>query len=505
MLNEQLTQGEVEAAEILTAMAVQIDETIGTFDNNNIINVESLSPAEITQSMITNFIAATKNYANTFISRSKNVAKLASEAHGESSNLIQKLGLVLIKGAREYINTFKETARITAEVLKQDALIGSSTIYDMVLKGVAAAEGISQQVGYSQSIDNIINQHETIIYITLQKESLEILGNDYISPSMEKSEINDLLDAILNDNRFFDMHNKINSHIIRAAQLFFFSKMGTSAVSNLNSIKATLAGEGIASGISNTVDNSDIVQKYNIDQIRQHIISLTSGQERKHILSNIISDIHSGNQNNHSKYFGMPYNVDEFINYVIGNEGFLTAELNQQISSVDNSVTYYIENILGKLKKRDGSTSSGESIKPNGILYNRVSKLQSKIDETFEDVSDYVNQQYKTNFKDFGGTNDKTTQLHKLESIVYDRKESLHARIVNIMKRMNNALSTQQGMETIDGGSKRKKGKHTRVSKNKKGRNYRNTKRKNSKKIKNKVSHKKTNRKRGMKHASRKK
>jgi len=281
--------------------------------------------------------------------------------------------------------------------------------------------------------------------------------------------------------------------------------MGTSAVANVNSLTATIDGEGLASGVSNTFDNSDIVQKYNIDQIRQHIISLTSGDERKHILSNIISDIHSGSQHNHSKYFGMPYNADEFIAHLIGDEGFLTADLNQQISSVDKSVTYYIDNILGKLKKKDGSISSGDSIKPNGVLYNRVSKIQEQIDETFEDVSDYVNQQYKTNFKDFGGNNDKTSQLHKLETMVYDRKDKLHTRVADIMNKMKNALSTHQGMETIDGGSKRNKGKHTRVSKKKKGKRSRHTKRKNSKKAKrHHDSHKKSNRKRHVKRTRRK-
>ena len=61
-----------------------------------------------------------------------------------------------------------------------------------------------------------------------------------------------------------------------------------------------------------------------------------------------------------------------------------------------------------------------------------------------------------------------------------------------------------QGMDTIDGGSKRHKGKRTRVSK-KKGRKSRHTKRKKGKKSrKHKVSHKKSNHKRRVKHTSRK-
>jgi hypothetical protein len=243
-----------------------------------------------------------------------------------------------------------------------------------------------------------------------------------------------------------------------------------------------------------------------MEQIRQRIIALTSGDERKHILANIISDIHDGKEHNHSKYFGMPYNADEFITHLIGDEGFLTTDLNKKISSVDNSVKYYIENILGKPKK-DGSTSTGASItSPDGQLYKRVDNLYGEIQEAFDDISEYVDQQYKINFQDFGDkAADKDTQKSKLEHNIHSRKTQLGERVTAIKDKMKNALSTYQGMDTMDGGSKRHKGKRTRVSKKKKGRKSRHTKRKTGKKSKkHKASHKKSNHKRRVKHTSRK-
>ena len=503
------SQVELDAAGILSEMAIQIDETVEAFDNNNVVNVESLGPGDIVKEEINRLVGATKNHAKSFIGHASTSAALTSAVQSETFKLVEKMGLVMLKGARFYINIFKDTALITADVLKQDALIGSSTIYDMVLKGIEVAEGVSQKVGYGKSFDEIIKQHETIIYITLQKESLNVLGNDYLSSSMSNSDINALLDAVLNDNRFADLHNRINAHIIRAAQFFFFSKMGDSAVSNISNLKATMEGTGNMKGVSHTFDNSGVVEKYNMEQIRQRIVALTSGEERKHILSNIISDIHDGKEHNHSKYFGMPYNADQFIAQLIGDEGFLTTDLNQKISSVDNSVTHYLENILGK-KKKDGSTSTGASITPpDGQLYKRAENLYSQLEEGFDDISEYVNQQYSNKFTDFGGEPaDKDTQKAKLDHNIHSRQTQLGERITAIKNRMKNALSTYQGMGTIDGGSKRHKGKHTRVSKKKKGRKSRHTKRKNGKNgkksKKHKISHKKSNHKRRVKRSSRK-
>lgn len=502
------SQVEIDAAGILSEMAIQIDETVEAFDNNNVVNVESLSPGDIVKEEISKLVGATKNHAKSFIGRASTSAALTLAVHSETFQLVEKMGLVMLKGAREYINIFKDTALITADVLKQDALIGSSTIYDMVLKGIEVAEGVSQKIGYGKSFDEIIKQHETIIYITLQKESLKVLGDDYLSSSMSNSDINALLDAVLNDNRFADLHNRINAHIIRAAQFLFFSKMGDSAVSNISNLAATMEGTGNMKGVSHTFDNSGVVEKYNMEQIRQRIVALTSGDERKHILASIISDIHDGKEHNHSKYFGMPYNADQFIAQLIGDEGFLTTDLNQKISSVDNSVKYYIENILGKPKK-DGSTSTGASITPpDGQLYKRAENLYSQLEEGFDDISEYVNQQYSNKFTDFGGEPaDKDTQKAKLDHNIHSRQTQLGERVTAIKNRMKNALSTYQGMDTIDGGSKRHKGKgnHTRVSKKKKGRKSRHTKRKSGKRSKkHKVSHKKSNHKRRTKRTSRK-
>ena len=340
---------------------------------------------------------------------------------------------------------------------------------------------------------------------------MEILGDDYISPSMSNEEVKAFLDAMLNDNRFVELHNSINSHIIRAAQLFFFNKMGESAVSSMGIMNIDIQDD--AMGAPSVTNNEDLIEKYNIEQLRKRIVALTSSQEIKYFLTNVILDTHNKNYHNHTKYFGMPYEIDSFIEHLVGDEGFLTAELNHHINSVSNSVDYYINNILGKLKKRDGSISSGESITPpNGVLFKRVDALSEKIIENMDEIYEYVDQQYKNNFKDFksGSSSeinmDKSTKLHQLRTTIDMKKDAFNRRVEDMKTKMSNAVSMHKGAENIDGGSKRRKSKRTRSNKKKKGKKSKHTKRKKGgrKSKKHKPSRKKTNRKKHHKRTIRK-
>ena len=492
-------QSVIEVAEILSTMAQEIDVDVAAIDAVNVSNVDR---NELTYESVSSLIRSIS------VSSARD---LASTAINLQKDLIKKVSSVMIMGAREYIDALKDTTQITMDVIKQDALIGASTVYDMVLKGIASVEGASSAVGFTKPVDDLIKQHEDVIYMLLQKESMEILGDDYISPSMSNDEVKAFLDTMLTDNRFAELHNSINAHIIRAAQLFFFNKMGESAVSSMEIMNIDIQDD--AMGTPPVTNNEELIEKYNIEQLRKRIVALTSSQELKYFLTNVILDTHNKNYHNHTKYFGMPYEIDAFIEHLVGDEGFLTAELDHHINSVSNSVDYYIDNILGKLKKRDGSVSSGESITPpNGVLFKRVDALPEKIMENMDELYDYVDQQYKNNFKDFksGSSSeinmDKNTKLHQLRTTIDMKKDAFNLRVEDMKTKMSNAVSMHKGAENIDGGSKRRKTKRTRSNKKKKGKKSKHTKRKKGgrKSKKHKPSRKKTSRKKHHKRTMRK-
>lgn len=449
-------------AKILSNMANEIDNNEVTQISNKVENktTENILSIENMNKLINDSI----DFMTRVIHESKTTKGLISSAYQQQSELVTNISNVMLAGAKEYIENFKDIAKITSELVKQKALIGTSTIYDKVLKAIELKERASSYVGQTKSIDELIKQHESVIYINMQKISLTLSNDDnYLSSELSDEDINEIVNKIVDTKN--SMMNEINAHVIRAAQLFFFEKMGKSVVDNFGVISTTIEDEGDKQKLNETINNTNIIGQYKLTELRKRIVSIVENKdELKSFLKTLVNDIHNNDYHNHSKYFGMTHNVSSFIDDIIGPNGFLSIDINYRLNSVEKSIEYYIDNILGKKIKNDGSVSTGDSIRsPNGQLYKRVANLEESIGENLNDITDYVNQQYAHGFKDFGDEGDKsekTKNMNNLTQAIEKRKNELNTHVQQIYQTMVNAINKHDNNTKSD--EERDKGKRKR-------------------------------------------
>ena len=439
-----------DIANVLTSMANEID-------NQEVAQLAEKVPVETPETMLTvenmnKLMSDSIDFMTRVIQESGTTKSLLSSAFQQQAELVKNVSNVMLSGAKEYIGNFKEVANITKDIIKRSALIGASTIYDKVLKAIELKEKASGYVGQSKPVDELIKQHETVIYIMLQKSSLDLLESDnYLSSELSDADIKQLIDKVVDEGNT----TEIQAHVIRSAQIFFFNKMGSSVVDTFGDVSTTIEDEGDKMNLNDTIDNADVIGQYKLAQLRKRIVSLVEDRdELKSFLITLVNDTHNNEHHNHSKYFGMTQDVSSFVNDIIGPEGFLSIDTNYRLNSVEQSVDYYIGNILGKKIKKDGSTSSGDSIRsPNGQLYKRVANLEEGIDENLNDITEYVNQQHALGFKDFGDEGDeaeKTEKMNNLTQAVETRKTQLTARVQQLYQKMDNAINNHDNSGDVE-------------------------------------------------------
>jgi len=430
-------------ANILTSMANEIDNA--ELNNMVVYPTNANSIKLMSRDDISELIGKAHVFINKTMSSASTARGLVTEMYSIQSEMVQRISSVMLTGATEYFNNLKDTAQITADVLRTSALVGSATIYDKVLKGIAIADSLSQSSGLRKSEDELIKEHETLIYILLQKASLRIMNDDdYLSSETSDANIKSIINKIIETE---DM-TLIKSHLIRAAQIFFFNKMGKSVVENMSSINSKMEDINKDTNRDLSYDNSEVVDQYNLNQLRKRVLNITSNDdELKSFLCNVVYDIHAGDSHNHSKYFGMPQDASVFIQDIIGPNGFLSIDAEYRLGSLEKNVDYYMNNIIGKKIKKDGTISDGSSIAPpNGSLYKRVVSLQTQINESFDDIYDYIKQQYKIGFSDFGNDNDNNEganirRLDSLQTAINLRKEVMNDTIQRLLTIMSEAIS----------------------------------------------------------------
>lgn len=438
-----------DIANVLTSMANEID-------NIEVAQLAEKVPVETPETMLTvenmnKLMSDSIDFMTRVIQESGTTKNLLSSAFQQQAELVKNVSNVMLSGAKEYIGNFKDVAKITKDIIKTSALIGASTIYDKVLKAIELKEKASGYVGQSKPVDELIKQHETVIYIMIQKSSLDLEGDNYLSSELSDADIKQLIDKVVDEGN----NTEIQAHVIRAAQIFFFNKMGSSVVDTFGDVSTTIEDEGDKMNLNDTIDNADVIGQYKLAQLRKRIVSLVEdSDEFKSFLITLVNDTHNNEHHNHSKYFGMTQDVSSFINDIIGPEGFLSIDTNYRLNSVEQSVDYYIGNILGKKIKKDGSTSSGDSIRsPNGELYKRVANLEESIDENLNDITEYVNQQHALGFKDFGDEGDeaeKTEKMNNLTQAVETRKTDLTTRVQQLYQKMDNAINNHDNSGDVE-------------------------------------------------------
>lgn len=438
-----------DIANVLTSMANEID-------NQEVSQLAEKVPVETPETMLTvenmnKLMSDSIDFMTRVIQESGTTKSLVSSAFQQQAELVKNVSNVMLSGAKEYIENFKDVANITKDIIKRSALIGASTIYDKVLKAIELKEKASGYIGQSKPVDELIKQHETVIYIMIQKSSLDLEGDNYLSSELSDADIKQLIDKVVDQGN----NTEIQAHVIRAAQIFFFNKMGSSVVDTFGDVSTTIEDEGDKMNLNDTIDNADVIGQYKLSQLRKRIVALVEdSDEFKSFLITLVNDTHNNEHHNHSKYFGMTQDVSSFVNDIIGPEGFLSIDTNYRLNSVEQSVDYYIGNILGKKIKKDGSISSGDSIRsPNGQLYKRVANLEEGIDENLNDITEYVNQQHALGFKDFGDEGDeaeKTEKMNNLTQAVETRKTQLTTRVQQLYQKMENAINNHDNSGDVE-------------------------------------------------------
>ena len=431
----------VNIANILSSMASEIDNVEL---NNMVVYPEKADTIKfMSQEDITELIDKSHKFMTQTMTTASTARGLLNDIYTKQGEIIQRASSLMLTGASDYFNSLKDSAKITASVIRNSALVGTTTLYDKVLKGIALVDKAAQSTGLRKSDDELIKEHEMLIYILLQKSSLRIMkGDDYIARDTSDADIKSIIKQIIATE---DM-TIIKSHIIRAAQIFFFNKMGKSVVENMSNITSKMEDMNNDSDRDLSDDNIDVVDQYNLSQLRQRILELTNNpDEFNAFLFSVIQDVHSDDLHNHSKYFGVPQDASVFIRDVIGPDGFLSIDSEYRLTSLEKNVEYYMNNIIGKKLKKDGTLSDGSSITPpNGILYKRVVSLQQQINESFDDILDYLKQQYKRGFSDFGNNDnevDNISRLDNLRNAISSRKEVINSKIQKLLDTMNNAIN----------------------------------------------------------------
>ena len=154
-----------DIANVLTSMANEID-------NQEVTQLAEKVPVETPETMLTvenmnKLMSDSIDFMTRVIQESGTTRSLVSDAFQQQSELVKNVSNVMLSGAKEYIGNFKEVANITKDIIKRSALIGASTIYDKVLKAIELKEKASGYVGQTKPVDELIKQHETVIYIML--------------------------------------------------------------------------------------------------------------------------------------------------------------------------------------------------------------------------------------------------------------------------------------------------------------------------------------------------
>lgn len=431
----------VNIANILSSMASEIDNAEL---NNMVVYPEKADSIKLmSQEDINDLIVKAHKFMNQTMTTASTARGLVNDMYTKQGEIVQRASSLMLTGASDYFNSLKDTAKITASVIRNSALVGATTLYDKVLKGIAFVDKAAQSTGLRKSDDELIKEHEMIIYILLQKSSLRIMkGDDYIARDTSDADIKNIITQIIATE---DM-TIIKSHIIRAAQIFFFNKMGKSVVENMSNITSKMEDMNNDTDRDLSDDNIDVVEQYNLSQLRQRIIALTNNaDEINAFLFSVVQDVHADDLHNHSKYFGVPQDASVFIRDVVGPDGFLSVDAEYRIASIERNVEYYINNIIGKKIKKDGTLSDGSSIAPpNGVLYKRVSSLQQQVNESFDDVLDYLKQQYKRGFSDFGSDQNEVENISRLDNLrnaINTRKEAMNDKFEELFNSMTNALN----------------------------------------------------------------
>lgn len=443
-------------------------------------------------------------------------------AQGEYVRQLTDIGSVYLNGAKEFALNLRNDASAVAAGYKENGLVLASSIYDVLLKQKETIGTLMESTGIRHSIDNILAEHEKIIYLLLQKSSATLFLEDneenFIGPDLSESKIREIVtrlvnnypDQIINNGQF--MH-----HLRKLFETFYLNKLGKSLIQP----SSVISTDSDRNNVYIPRTNEDFVENFRVRELQSKIQRLTTDKEEIiAFLSSLVNDVHNDQNYNHSKYFGSSVNAQQFVDNAIGNDSIAMAEYTYRMGKTDDYVEFYLTNIAGK------NNSKGTSLKPGGRYSKAYDKIQSEFLEEADSITDFANREYTTGYAAFEASGEENpnkaemlrsmldlinTQKTKVEAEIADKKATLANKYQEIQQTIRQQESDRSRQREIVGeknpdqhvghsGGRRRK-KKTRKAK-KGGKSYKKRKTMKKRKIhkKNKTARKrKGNSKKGKK------
>jgi hypothetical protein len=449
-------------------------------------------------------------------------------AQGEYVKQLIDIGSVYLNGAKEFALNLRTDASAVAAGYKENGIVLASSIYDVILKQKETIGTLMESTGIRHSIDNILAEHEKIIYLLLQKASAALFLDDneenFIGPDLSESKIREIVTRLVNNYPAQIVNNEqFMLHLRKLFETFYLNKLGKSLIQQ----SSVISTDSDRNNVYIPRTNEDFVENFRVRELKSKIQQLTTDKEEIiAFLSSLVNDVHNDQNYNHSKYFGSSVNAQQFVDNAIGNDSIAMAEYTYRLGKTNDYVEFYLTNIAGK------NNSKGTSLQPGGRYSKAYDKIESDFLEEANSITDFANREYTTGYAAFEASGEENpnkaemlksmldliaSQKTKVQGEIADKKAVLANKYQEIQQTIRQQESDRSRQRGIVGdknpdhsvghsGGRRKK---TRTAK-KSGKNYKKRKTMKKRKIhkKNKTARKrkgsskkgkKSNRKRSRK------
>lgn len=419
-------QAELKAAgDILSAMS-------GDYNPDVQMDTDATEPVA-TESVATESVAtepvATEGNVNIkdILSTIQTSAKLAKKVEEQSLKQLSswvKTVLSIGDKTKELLISFKSDATEVITDYNDKYETFKSTINDAYRKIEGKVEGGLENIGLKEQLDNIMFQHEKMLFIAMQLCYSKIGQGDLLEPNSD--DIPGKVSVILTS----DYKEQLMIHVRKLFETFYNRKLGISAVNSHNIVKSDSTVEGDYRGSATFVkrSNDDLIAKYTKDAIKETIDNTVENPDNLkqfliHFIRNFKSDS-TVNDIDHAKYFGYSQTLPEFVESIIGfnesNINFIDYELSK--NSIKSRLDFYADKF-----KSGGTFNKEKTVMKINNLYTDYATL---INDTIGFINSAKSEDFDnaTDFED-----DKRNAMLKAEGILSDLQDD-YDRFINELK-----------------------------------------------------------------------
>ena len=337
-------QAELEAAgDILNAMS-------GNYPSESSVHMDTDATESVATEPVATEPVATEGNVNIkdILSTIQTSAKLAKKVEEQSlKQLSSWVNTVFSIGdkTKELLISFKSDATEVIAAYNDKYETFKSTINDAYRKIEGKVEGGLENIGLKEQLDNIMFQHEKMLFIAMQLCYSKIRQGDLLEPNSD--DIPGKVSMILDNEH----KEQLMIHVRKLFETFYNRKLGISAVNSYNIVNSDQTIEGNNEGSSGFFarSNDDLIAKYNKDAIKETIDNTVENPDNLkqfliHFIRNFKSDS-TVNDIDHAKYFGYSQTLPEFVESIIGfnesNINFIDYELSK--NSIKSRLYYYAD------------------------------------------------------------------------------------------------------------------------------------------------------------------